>query len=68
MNAARGSPHQIERAVAPLVRDDETGAVGDDDLAAPGWDAFLRSRRRCLRVDPEHRAHRAGEVFSVTGR
>jgi hypothetical protein len=38
----------VERARARLRSQYDAGLTGYDDLAAPGWDAFLRSRRRCL--------------------
>jgi hypothetical protein len=45
---ARGAMPRVEGASERLRRDDDAGLTGYDDLAAPSWDAFLRSRRRFL--------------------
>jgi hypothetical protein len=50
---------EVHRAAARLTRERLAGRSGYDDLGAPGWDAFLESRRRYLTARRAERAVRS---------
>jgi hypothetical protein len=57
------SPGEVERAARRLAREYAGAASCYDDLAAPGWAAFVASRRRGLPDGGERAARRPGGAF-----
>jgi hypothetical protein len=43
-----GASNELIRATARLEREGRSGRCGYDDIAVPGWDAFVYSRLRYL--------------------